>query len=376
MANEYFREFLKDWGDDLYPNLQNRNQILHFCYLCEEIYNNLTYIDEYDKEKFNAISIYPIESFMRVFDNMYKKFYNLVFNVPYDEQQKSFISSPLHYDAEMKFWKISKRFDVTISDLNKDKFNIENKTVLTCGQTFHSSIVTGIKDEYYDEIKTAVNKILIFERNLKFITMKDEFWKGVAKDGDDINLKNNFCICGKLLFEGGWRISGNDRDVKDFATNKIYQSASIISKNTINKLFTPDDNVNFKSKAFLVYKFDLSKVACVSFRDGFSDELINGDTKFKEMTLHTNIQKIDETLINGKKHELFAYCPVFSTLNCMLNAHSLYNEVVLTNPEPIGVIALNRYSEDFAYRIAKENHVKFLGTFPKKQTMDIDWNNL
>ena len=206
--------------------------------------------------------------------------------------------------------------------------------------------------------------------------MKDEFWKGVAKDGDDINLKNNFCICGKLLFEGGWRISGNDRDVKDFATNKIYQSASIISKNTMNKLFTPDDNVNFKSKAFLVYKFDLSKVACVSFRDGFSDELINGDTKFKEITLHTNIQKIDETLINGKKHELFAYCPVFSTLNCMLNAHSLYNEVVLTNPEPIGVIALNRYSEDFAYRIAKENHVKFLGTFPKKQTMDIDWNNL
>ena len=313
---------------------------------------------------------------MQVFDNMYKKFYNLVFNVPYDEQQKSFISSPLHYEAEMEFWKISKRFDVTISDLNKDKFNIKNKTVLTCGQTFHSTIVTGIKDEYYDEIKTAVNKILIFERNLKFITMKDEFWKGVAKYGDDINLKNNFCICGKLLFEGGWRISGNDRDVKDFATNKIYQSASIISKNTMNKLFTPDDNVNFKSKAFLVYKFDLSKVACVSFRDGFSDELINGDTKFKEITLHTNIQKIDETLINGKKHELFAYCPVFSTLNCMLNAHSLYNEVVLTNPEPIGVIALNRYSEDFAYRIAKENHVKFLGTFPKKQTMDIDWNNL
>ena len=293
MTNEYFRAFPKNWGDELYPNLQNKNQILHFCYLCEEIYHNLTYINRCDKNKFNAISNYPIESFIEVFDSMYKKFYDLVFKVPYDESQQKCVSDPIYFEAELKYWKSSKRFDVTISDLNEDKFNIEKKSVVTSGQELFTTIVTGIKDDFYDEIKTAVNKILIFERNLKFITMKDEFWKGVAKSVEDINLNDKFCICGKLLFEGGWRISKNNSEIKNFGKDKIYQSASIISQDTLNKLFVPNDSMSsFNAKAFLVYKFDLSKVACVSYRDAFSDELINGDTKFEEMTMHTDIQKI------------------------------------------------------------------------------------
>ena len=242
MANEYFREFLKDWGDDLYSNLQNRNQILHFCYLCEEIYNNLTYIDKYDKEKFNAISIYPIDSFMQVFDNMYKKFYNLVFNVPYDEQQKSFISSPLHYEAEMEFWKISKRFDVTISDLNKDKFNIKNKTVLTCGQTFHSTIVTGIKDEYYDEIK-KVDCILIDEAQFLEEKTVDELFYIAKRFNVPVicyGLKTNFQ---GRLFDGSKRIIELADELEELITICKCGKRAKFNGRYVNGTFTIDGDV-------------------------------------------------------------------------------------------------------------------------------------
>lgn len=379
MSNKYFREFPKNWGDDLYPNLQNRNQIAHFCYLCEEIYSNLTMIEKYDKEKFNSISSFSIESFIEVFDIMYKKFYNLICKDSYDNAKMSELALNSDFKDPYLYWNKDKRFDISLKDLNEDKFNIEEKCVSQNNLTLIATLVTGIKDEYYEQIKSAVNKILIFERDLKYITMKDEFWKDVAKSTEDINLNNDFCICGKLLFEGGWRISCNDKEVKDFGKDKIYQSASIISKDTLNKLFIPNETMSsFKAKAFLVYKFDLSKVACVSYRDAYSDELIDGDTKFQEMTMHTNIQKIDESIIKDKKHELFAYSPVFSTLNCVLKPYSLYNEVVLTDPEPIGVIAMNRYSEDYALLLAKQYNVDYLGVMPKKQSanFELDFNNV
>lgn len=389
MEDKSYREFKHIWCDnESSPQVQNKNQVFNFCSLCNEIYGNLKLIEKYDSARFNQISNFPISSYIQVFDTIYKKFFNLIAKKSYDEYQKETTtvneSILLHNsdhtlsddeiinnfrNSQLQYFINTKRFNLTNSDLNDKKFIVQREIVKFQGTNYQIRKFLGIKEQYFDEIRAEVNKILIMERELKFLTMKPEFWKGVAKSSQDINLEEDFCICGKLLFEGGWRMNSFSNKVQDFSKEKIYQSSSILTRQTVNNIFIPNEEIHFgcKGKAFLVYKFDLNKVKCVSYSDAYSDELIDGKTEFLEISMHTNVQKIDEQRKDGKLHELFAFSPVFSTLNCITKGVELYNEVVMQEPEPIGVIAMNPYSIDFALNIAKQYNVDFLGVMPKKQ---------
>ncbi|MGN1212596.1 MAG: hypothetical protein ACI4TZ_01020 [Christensenellales bacterium] len=372
MSNKNFREFSNKWENEVCTSLQRKNQISNFCYLCEEIYKNLTLIKKYDKTKFNNISSISIDDYIEVFNNLYKNFYNEICNVKYEGKDKNIKKYGKFFDVDYEFWDNFKRFVIPDDDLNLNKFTFNEKPIVIDGSTYHNHYIFGIKDEYYKQIKSKVNQILILERELKFLTMKENFWQGVAKTSKDINLNGDFVICGKLLYEGGWRTSAKDQNVLEFGKNKIYQSTSIISNKTTNRVFCANNNdYTIPKKAFLVYKFDLEKICCVSYRDAYSDEFIDGKTDFEEISIHTDIQKIDEDISNNKKHELFAFSSTFSTLNSVLNANSIYNELVLKNPEPIAVVALNKTSEDYAKKLAQELQVDYLGTMPhnaNKQT--------
>lgn len=369
--NDSFRHFAKMWDSEKAINMQTKNQIYNFCYLCREMYANLKSIKKYDEKLFNSISDTTIDDYMQVFDNLYRNFYNDIFKISYEEQEQSIDKENNYYEVQFDFWKTDKRFEFYSAEVNDEKFLYKYIDNDNCINDDAFKAIIGIKDEYYDSIKSKVNQILILERELKFITMKPEFWKGLENDSKKINLENDYIICGKILFDDGWRKDRNEKEILDFADNKIYQSASIINQYQTNRLFNPPINNSYISKkAFLIYEFDLDKVVCLSFSDAYSDELINGDTKFKEITMHTDIQKIDEETCEGNKHELFAYGPVFGTLNTMLNSHSSYNEVVLKNPKPIAVMALNNYSEDYARELSEKYNIEYVGVAKYKSAFN------
>lgn len=378
MEIKNYRKFPKHWDNSLYSNLKVKDQIGDFCHLCKEIYLNLTLIKMYDKEKFNKLSPHIIDTYIELFDNLYREFFNEVFLIDYNQMYNNLYANTQYCGNDMGIWKTSHRFDMEINQLNEQKFHTvdinlnyptSDKSLSAQSQDNNLKLhfIVGIKDEYYDAIKSKVNSIILFEQELKSITMKPEFWKGIAQTKNDIYLDEKFTICGKIIYENGWRLFSNKSLVKSFGKKKIYQSASIINENQPNKLFTPVTSNPIK--AFLIYEFDLNKVCCISTTDAYSDEFIDGKTNFKELSLHTDIQKITEDNVNGFKHELFAYSPVFSTLQCMLRSLSFYNEVVLKQPKPIAVVALNSKSIDFAKQVAKENNVDYLGVMNNKITI-------
>lgn len=340
--NKNYRQFLNVWN-------QKANQIENFCHLCEEIYMELILIKQFDKEKFNNNSKQDIDSYIEVFNNLYRNFYQEVFSDDYD------------YNMSRSPEEDFNRFNAYNHDFQKGKF------IYDCGDKKMSrfaDLPIGIQDEYFEEIKHKVNALLIFERDLKFITMKDEFWNGIAKTADEINLMDKFTACGKVVLEGGWRVNENEPEVQNFSQDKIYQSASIINEISIENIFRPD--IYFKvprSKIFLFYKFDLPNICCVSHRDAYTDEYINGETKYIEISQHTEVQKVDEEIVGDNVHELFAFSPVFATKNTMVNfyGHVGYNEVVIKNPEIIAVAALDTNSIKYAKQVAEKHNVKFLG---------------
>lgn len=338
-----YRQFLNIWSG-------KSNQIENFCHLCEEIYLELKLIKKFDEQHFNNVSKVDIDTCIEVFNNLYKNFYQEVFSDDYDYNMIA-IPESANFD----------RFNVYNHGFQKEKFIYSESIKNMIG---FPDLPIGIKDEYFKNIKSKVNALLIFERDLKFITMKDEFWNGVAKSGNDINLMDKFTACGKVVIEGGWRIDDDKPEVQKFSQNKIYQSASIINELSIDKIFRPDICSKIaRSKIFLFYKFDLPNICCVCHSDGYTDEYINGETKYVEISNHTEVQKVDEEIVGDDTHELFSYCPVFATKNTIMNFTGGigYNEVVIKNPQIIAVAALDVDSIRYAKEVARKNNVKFVG---------------
>lgn len=347
-----YREFKQYWNNDKITKDRREDQIENFCHLCNEMYMALRLIKLYDEELFNKYSTHSIDDYIEVFDNLYGEFFKEVFENEYDTSPSSF------------------RFYYKGLKLKKDKFILVEKSEYDLMTSFSKDkdVTIGIKDEYYQTIKSKVNPILIFERELKHITMQDIFWSKFNNNPDEININGQFTICVKVLVDGGWRCDENKQSVKKFSNDRIYQSASIINERKKDKLFKAG-YYGYRQCALLVYKFDLSKVCCLCNYDAYSDEYINGETKYMEITQHTSIQKIDEELVGEDMHELFSYSPVFGTLNSLLHLcyEMEYNEVVLKNPEPIAVLAIDCKSIGYAMKIAEQHNVKYLGLLPISQ---------
>ena len=356
--NKFFRSFSRIWNFDKVHSLKPKDQISNFCELCSGIYLELTLIKYYDEKLFNEKSRISIDDYITLFNNLYENFFEEVFSDDYE----------YFYNKHKDFWLSAFRFNYSRLNLKKNKFEYEKREVAKLiGETENDVYVDtliGIKDDYYDTIKSKVNPILILERELKFITMKKEFWKNIATSTSQIDLNKKFVICGKVLVEGGWRIDDKNEDVKRFSNQRIYQSASIINETQKDKLFVPSMfSGKPQNKALLIYKFDLNKICCVSHYDAYTDEFINGTTKYMEVTEHTDVQKVDEEMVDNNVHELFSYSPVFATENSMVNFGDGpgYNEIVIKNPEVIAVASLNYRSSEYAKKLARQHGVKFLG---------------
>ena len=355
MENELYRHFARRWEGKVTLNKKTQNQLQDFCSLCGQIYFEILQIEKYDKEKFNSISRITIEDYKQLFNNLYDNFCKECFEDS-DELREEYKQFGNYYDLELRFFSFM---------YNEQIKKFEYKTVKIPDYNTNEEMVVyvGIKEEYYDEIKSKVNAIFMLERELKFITMKKEFWGYEQKTTFD----DDYVVCGKVIMENGWRMNNSNIEINDFARQKIYQSASIINQNQLSNLFDPQPEISLLfSKAFLIYKFDIDKVCCVSHKDAFTDEFIDNENKFKEFTFHTEVQKVDEQEVDGHNHSLFTYSPVFSTLNSMLNCQEGYNEIVLKQPKIIGVCALDEYSQSYAERVAEINGVKYCGVMKGK----------
>lgn len=257
-------------------------------------------------------------------------------------------------------WKAYAKFhgDFLKKMIDEKKFEFDEETHSYC----------GVKKEYYKEISSIAKKIFILEKLAESESKK--IWKKLFTDPQKLDLNKQYCIIAKIVYEEPWRWNEENPTAKklEYDRKRIYQSASILTDEDHSRLFLyQKDDI----AAVLVYAPETSKIVCMSSKDCFSDEWIDGKNHYENKTIYSKIFRLDTAEVQAENHEVFSNASkVASPDHFLSDIIQNYNEVIMRSPTVVGVIAPNEESVDYARCLAFDLGVRYFGNFEREMDLD------
>jgi hypothetical protein len=338
-SNKTLRKLPKMWTTDV-QNGSINNSAVNIAKYASRLIESVNWIASNSEEikKFNAISSTPIQDYRVVLNNYFWQYLNLIFDPD--------LYNKLRSTYKPNWTSVFMRCAL---DLNRTAFIFDD-----CNKAI------GLSDNFYPSLKSLANRFILLEKTISKTTK--QMWSQEITDTQnyDFSGKEPYKIIVKAVFPKSWRLRSKEHKIQKFSKERCYQSASLISNKNTNALFLYGSRAY---SALLIYKFDVNKLEVADTCDIFSEEYIEKQNPYYEKIKFDDVNIHEREIVNGKLHELYSFGVETTTPNYLISCcgDDSYNEVVLKDPEIVGVLSPDCASEEYAQGVAKSLNKKYLG---------------
>lgn len=338
-SNKVLRKLPKMWATDIQNGARN-NSAINIAKYAFRFMTSVNWISASETEStaFNLLSSTPIQDYRDLIKGYFWQYLKLIFDA--DEYKNLQLTYKPNWTSV---------FMRCTYNLNRSAFIFDD-----------DNTAIGLSDKFYPSIKNIANKFILLEKIISKTTK--QMWTQEITDVQnyDFSGKKPYKIIVKAVFPKSWRLRSIEEQIQNFGKERCYQSASLISNKNAHSIYL------YTARAYcalLVYKFDVNKLEVADACDIFSEEYIEKQNPYYEKIKFDDVNIHEREIVDGKLHELYSFGVETTTPNYLISCceDDSYNEVVLKNPEIIGVLSPDCASQEYAQGVAKSLNKKYLG---------------